>query len=112
LRGGITTELAAGNVGATLAVARGRGERFFAAGGMTTGGLGPAGDEGESLHRLRRNVKKTCLRHVFSSDRSGCAARREPRGTEDEILRCAQNDNGGIRRAGVNPSTASRSPSL
>jgi hypothetical protein len=52
LRGGITAGLAAGNVGATLAVARGRGERFFAAGGMTTGGLGPAGDEGESLHRF------------------------------------------------------------
>jgi hypothetical protein len=29
----------------------------------------------------RRNVKKTCRWHVFSSDHSGYAARREPRGT-------------------------------
>jgi hypothetical protein len=31
----------------------------------------------------RRNVKKTCRWHVFSYDRSGYAARREPRGTGD-----------------------------
>ena len=49
---------------------------------------------------LRWNVKKTCRGHVFSSDRNGYAARREPRGTRGEILRCAQNDRTGDATCG------------
>jgi hypothetical protein len=59
-------------------------------------GIGAAGTQQENpTTASRRNVKKTCRWHVFSSDRSGYAARREPRGTGDEILRCAQNDRDG-----------------
>jgi hypothetical protein len=69
------------------------GERFFAALKMTGVRGATCGERGVNpTTASRRNVKKTCQWHVFSSDRSGYAARREPRGMGDEILRCAQND--------------------
>jgi hypothetical protein len=64
----------------------------------------------EKRARLR-SVKKTCRWHVFSSDRSGYAARREPRGTGDEILRCAQNDRTGDALRGTGDGR-SRAPPL